>query len=643
MGLEQYRILDIIGEGVSAKVYKALDSATGSLVALKILSPHLQADDVSIERFKREVQITRLIGHPQIVSVYDLVRDGEQTCLVMEYLEGKNLKDFIAANHPLPIDTVVAILRQALDILCVCHGKGIIHRDLKPQNIIVEAGATIRLVDFGIAKMTTLSDLTHTGTSIGSPEYMAPELFATNTFDPRTDIYALGIIGFEMLTGAPPFRGDSLAVLYNQHLNTPVPSLAEARNGLPPWLQYVIERMLAKRAYERYQSADEALADVQQRRVLAREIPQVKKKECLQCGQQTLSELPVCLYCGSNSQEAIKSGDYNVLCNRDEDDAKIEGFLQSVFALSQPLRRQRRTLLFTGLDHFGAELIKRSANEHRLALTVEPHSPFSEFRKATALAIVCFVLSWLGAFVGARYAYYGRAMVTSFQGLSLLHVPVLGFWLALVWIGVERFQRIEVEPLFSVRDVVHRNLTRDYEWLRRLVPLLTPERSESCKVLVAQLAEKYLKLVRFARNVDAATAQALETLVENGARLAAVVSEIETALQATAFAERLQRYAFLESQVRADEDPTQRAALTERRQRLREEVASYLAVEEKYGALLNKLVALQALFNRLLGRLLVFHAPIDRAGQDLLISHIRQLKEDLTVSREVQAELARLG
>ena len=212
MGLDQYQILGVVGEGVSATVYKALDTASQSLVALKVLSPHLQTDAITLERFKREIQITRLLNHPQIVSIYDLIRDGNETCLVMEYLEGQNLKDYIAAHQPLPVETIVSILRQALDVLSVCHAKNVIHRDLKPQNIIVGDGAAIRLVDFGIAKMTTASDLTQTGTSIGSPEYMAPELFAANTFDPRTDIYALGIIAFEMLAGTPPFRGDSLAV-----------------------------------------------------------------------------------------------------------------------------------------------------------------------------------------------------------------------------------------------------------------------------------------------------------------------------------------------------------------------------------------------------------------------------------------------
>lgn len=642
MGLEQYHIVEVIGEGVSATVYKAVDTTTGSVVALKVLSPRLHADPVSVERFKREIQITRLLGHPQIVSIYDLIHDGERTCLVMEYLQGKNLKAFVAANHPLAIETVVAILRQVLSILSVCHAKNVIHRDLKPQNLIIDGNQLVRLVDFGIAKMTTLSDLTQTNTSIGSPEYMAPELFASPTFDPRSDIYALGIIAFELLAGAPPFRGDSLAMLYNQHRNIPVPSLSERRREVPDWLQQVIERMLAKRPHERYQSADEALADLEHQRVLARAIPGLKSNECLQCGQQTLAELPVCLHCGHNAPEALTSGDYDVTCNREEDDAKLEEFLQSVFGATQPLRRQGRTLLVTGLDKLGAELIKRSAHQHRIALGVQAHSPFMEFRKAAALVLTSFVVSCIVWMIKLRPEYHGPPGPFAVAAMFAVQASVVGVWIAVAWYAAQRFQRIEVEPVFPAQDVLRRRLTRDYGWLRRLVPCLTPERSAAMKVFVAQLTEKYYKLQRFGLNIDRGTTDTLESLLESSARLATVVSEIEMALQAPVFTARLQRYASLEQQVRSEDDPAQRAALMERCQALHEEVTAYCRLEERHGELNNRLVALQALFNRLLGRVLVFHAPVDRATRDLLMSSRRTLADDLVLSREINAELVRL-
>jgi hypothetical protein len=190
---------------------------------------------------------------------------------------------------------------------------------------------------------------------------------------------------------------------------------------------------------------------------------------------------------------------------------------------------------------------------------------------------------------------------------------------------------------------LRRNLARDYGWLQRLVPSLRPERSASVKASIAELAEKYFKLVRFARSIDAATTQSMETLLENSARLGIVVSEIETVLHAPTFANRVQSYRFLESQIAAEENPAQRAALEERRQPLHEEVSAYFALEEKHAALTNKLVALQSLFNRLLGRLLVYQVAIDRESQELLVTSMRTLKEDVALSREIEAELARLS
>ena len=218
---DRYEILEPIGRGVSAVVYEAIDHESDRRVALKLLSPHLRTDEISIERFRREVQITRHLDHPQIVSIYDFGQDeshGEQIWLAMERLEGSDLKDYITLERPLAVEQALSILRQLLGVLAACHAKNVIHRDLKPQNIFIDESSRIKLLDFGISRMTTLRDLTQTGTSLGSPEYMAPELFATSVYDPRTDLYAAGVIAFELLAGHLPYQGDSLPVLYQAHL-----------------------------------------------------------------------------------------------------------------------------------------------------------------------------------------------------------------------------------------------------------------------------------------------------------------------------------------------------------------------------------------------------------------------------------------
>jgi len=326
----RYELGDVLGAGVSATVYRALDTRTGSVVAVKILNPHLHTDAISIERFRREIQITRLIGHPQIVSIYDLVAEGDRTYLVMEYVQGPDLKRYIALHDPVGLEVVVGVLGQILRILSVCHAKNVVHRDLKPQNVIISDDRTVTLLDFGISRMTTLSDLTQTGTSLGSPEYMAPELFSSNTYDPRTDLYALGVIVFELLTGRLPFDGDSLPVLCRQHLEAPVPSVRARRPDVPEWLEQLTEKMLAKDGHQRYQSADEVLSDLERRTVTARQIPALEKRECLGCGNATIAEIPFCIFCGHDHGGGLRRGTYDVFCPATLDPTALRAYLRTV-------------------------------------------------------------------------------------------------------------------------------------------------------------------------------------------------------------------------------------------------------------------------------------------------------------------------
>jgi hypothetical protein len=251
-----------------------------------------------------------------------------------------------------------------------------------------------------------------------------------------------------------------------------------------------------------------------------------------------------------------------------------------------------------------------------------------------------FVVSWIASFLGARYAYLGVALFTA-PDINPVQVPIIGLGCVALWIGARRFRRIEVEPLFLGRDFVRRGVPRDYEWLKRLVPHLTPSRSESVKVVVAQLAAKYFTLLRYTRSVDAATARQLETLLENAARLGSMLCEIEAVLRAPASVARLQRYADLDRQIATGVDSTRGVELRQERDTLRDEVHAHCALEEKCEALGNRLVAVHALFNRLLARLLVFQGRVDRETSDLLTDSVVLLERDLDISRQVQADLAR--
>jgi tRNA A-37 threonylcarbamoyl transferase component Bud32 len=631
----RFQIVELIGEGASARVYKAIERSTQSTVAIKVLAPHLQTDDISIERFRREIRMTRMLNHPQIVAIYDLVREGSLTYLVMEYLPGHDLKHFLHLHAPVGIDTVIAILTQVLRVLGVCHAKNVIHRDLKPQNIIIDAETTVKLADFGIAKMIGASDLTQTGAAIGSPEYMAPELFASNLYDPRTDIYALGVIAFELITGELPFRGDSLAVLYNQHVNTPVPGLKNFRADAPEWLQHVVERMLAKQAYARYQSSDEVLADITRRRVLTREIPALRRTECARCGGLSAAELPVCVLCGQHAADTLRPGDYDVICSQDEDDAKLQQYVHAVFGVQETIRRKRRTLLITGLDAFPADIIRKSAQAHGLFLTVEPHSGCPELRKAVALALASFFCGDLCYIVSRQLDFYGQYYLAQLEALQSLQ---LGLLLAIAAVSLRRFLQIEVRPLWPLRRARGATVTGAYAWVARLVPFFGPERTDAAKAFVAELIESYLKLRKFGRDIDPAVNETLQHVIGSAAQLAAVASEIQVGLQAPAWVQRIQRYAALarsNSLCEAEEEADSAA--------LRVEVCAYYALEEKHATIANKLIYLRALFNNLVGRVLVLRSAIDDENRADLDGWIRTLADDLMLSRQVQQELERLA
>ena len=633
-GLARFEILSCIGEGVSAKVYTARDRNTDSIVAIKILKPHLQTDPVSLERFRREVFITRALQHPQIVPMYDLVRADDATYLVMEYVDGSNLKDYIALHAPLAVDAVLSILTQVLKILAVCHAHNVIHRDLKPQNIMVTADRIVHLLDFGIAKVLAVSDLTQTGTAIGSPEYMAPELFGRNVHDARTDLYAVGVIAFELLAGMPPFRGESIALLYQQHAVAPIPSLTDVRSDVPEWLQHLVQRLLAKQAYARYQSADEALADIAQRRVLARDVPSLRTVECVQCGESTLLDLPMCLRCGYQSAGGNGSGDYDLFCARDADDAKLARFFEAVLSLRGPLRRRRRALLLSGVDAFTANLLARSAQRHDLQLMAVPHQASTELRKAVPLAFLALLIGAVGTSLASSLAYYGRYYLQELDALRLLP---FGLAFVLGWVCVRRFRSIEVEPVISEGQRLRRRSTSAAAWLEGLLPVLTPTRTDAMKGSVAHLIEQYLKVSRFGYDLSDTLEGTLRQLVEAAAALAVVLSQIEQCLGSPHFAELALRYAALERETSGANEAGSVQCDT-----IGAELAAYYAAEEKYVGLANRLAQLQAVFNRLVGRCVVLRTHLDEDLQAGLNEHVAGLARDLEISRLVHAELGRL-
>ncbi len=252
---DRYKIEESIGEGAFALTYRATDTKLLRTVAIKILRPHYAEQDGSTSRFEREAQAAAQVSHPNVVQVHDYGRDGEHVFIVMHYVSGPTLGEYVRGQNKLSAAEIVRIVSQVLDGLAAIHRRGIVHRDIKPHNILLEEDLTPKLTDFGVAYFAPGLALTQTGTTIGTAAYMAPEQATGEDLGPAADLYAVGIILYELLTGQLPFSGPSPVQVMYQHVNeAPTPPRSINRQ-ISTRLDAVILRALAKRPADRYPDA----------------------------------------------------------------------------------------------------------------------------------------------------------------------------------------------------------------------------------------------------------------------------------------------------------------------------------------------------------------------------------------------------
>lgn len=245
----RYRLEKLLGRGGMGEVWRAHDARLDRHVAIKFLSTHTAVDGELLDRFRREARVTARLQHPGITQVFDSGAQDGQLHLVMELLEGRDLRAVLRAREsPLPVDQAVDLAAQVADALSYAHQADIVHRDIKPANLMLVAGGRVKVCDFGLAGFVRAdSDLTREGDLMGTPAYMAPEQCLGQRVDGRADLYALGCVLFALLTGSPPFSayGDYRAVML-AHLHTPPPPLASRRPGLPDALQQLVSALLGK-------------------------------------------------------------------------------------------------------------------------------------------------------------------------------------------------------------------------------------------------------------------------------------------------------------------------------------------------------------------------------------------------------------
>lgn len=260
---QRYKIQRLIGSGGSAHVYLALDLILDRNVAVKVLRRDFTHEEKALKRFQREAKAISFLTHQNIVNLYDVDEDNSFQYLVMEYIDGIDLRKYIQKNHPISKETIVDIMKQIADAISHAHKQGVIHRDLKTQNIIIRKDGVVKITDFGIATSFNDISVTQTNTLVGSIHYLSPEQARGERATHQSDIYALGIILYEMIMGSVPFKGDTPVSIAMQHFQSSIPSIVgRSSQEIPQSLENIVLKSTAKNPMYRYQTCDELFQDL---------------------------------------------------------------------------------------------------------------------------------------------------------------------------------------------------------------------------------------------------------------------------------------------------------------------------------------------------------------------------------------------
>lgn len=263
----RYELIERIGDGGMAEVYRAHDKMLDRFVAIKILHPQFTSDESFVTRFRREAQGAAKLSHPNIVSIYDVGSSDGKYYIVMEYIKGETLKDKINREGPLPLDVTLRIVQEIAEALENAHANHLVHCDIKPHNILINEAGHVKVADFGIARATSSSTITYTGSIVGSVHYFSPEQAKGHTISPKSDIYSLGVVMYEMLTGRVPFTGETAVSIAIKHLQEAPIAPHELRPDIPPLVEAIVLKAMDKNPDNRFSSTE-----------LIKEIEQAKRK-----------------------------------------------------------------------------------------------------------------------------------------------------------------------------------------------------------------------------------------------------------------------------------------------------------------------------------------------------------------------------
>ncbi len=259
----RYELIELIGRGGMSSVWRSHDRLLDRIVAIKVLHEQYTTDEEYVERFRREARSVAQLSHPNIVTVIDRGEEDGRQYIVFEYVEGENLKQLLERTGALPLRDALLLGLQMARALGFAHERGLIHRDVKPQNVLLNDEGQAKMTDYGIARDVGVEGVTITGTVLGTSEYIAPEQARGQRVDAQTDVYSLGVVLYELLTGQVPFEGENFVAVALRHVNEPAPSVLERRPDCPPRLGMAVERAMAKRPEDRFASMGELVDELE--------------------------------------------------------------------------------------------------------------------------------------------------------------------------------------------------------------------------------------------------------------------------------------------------------------------------------------------------------------------------------------------
>jgi len=290
----RYEILSELGKGAMGVVYQARDPLLERIVAIKTVNLAMDPAEMAEyeARFYQEAKAAGGLNHPNIVTIYDIGRSGNVAFMAMEFLEGQELRALLAPGRPLPVEQVLSIAAQAAEGLAFAHEHGVVHRDIKPANLMVVRDGLVKIMDFGIARMRSSDVLTQTGVVMGSPKYMSPEQVAGKRADHGSDIFSLGVVIYEMLTGQAPFQGENMTAIMLQTLNFAPEPASRLNPEVPAVLDFIVAKTLAKKLEDRYQGARELAADLREclKALQGQGVPQVSAPRSISSVPENLAQ-----------------------------------------------------------------------------------------------------------------------------------------------------------------------------------------------------------------------------------------------------------------------------------------------------------------------------------------------------------------